>query len=237
MTLARTPMLALFALTALSTTAQAEEFALTANVELGSVSSYVWRGDRLTRDFSPTVQPYGELALETESSGTFTLGLWTSRSPAETDPMQEVDPYLSYTLPALGPVELKLGYAAYLYPGLEPVDAMHELSVEATFDLDIVVQPYVGVAVDPFRTEGAYAYGGLSWTRELGSAELEVKLNVGAAGYAGVPAGFQDATLSSAFSLPIGDDGLYLAANAAVAYSGRQDAVYPVAGLAVGFSR
>lgn len=61
--------------------------------------------------------------------------------------------------------------------------------------------------------------------------------NVGASDYAMQPADLQDITLTARGSYSVGDAGLYVAATAASAYSGRDQQVYPYIGLGLGLAK
>lgn len=217
--------------------AAAEEPEVHFTVEVTSVSSYVWRGDRLSSDgMRPLLQPYAEVAISAVGPGSLTVGLWSSSALAEASVAQELDPYVSYTVPA-GPLALEAGYAVYLLPEAEVVDSMHELSLQATTEWAFPVQLFLGVAVDPIRTEGWYGFGGATFAFAAGTVEFSTTLNLGGSDYAAVATSLQDITLSSRASYGFGDSGLYVAASAAAAYSGRAEELYPYAGLSVGISR
>jgi hypothetical protein len=206
-------------------------------VEVTSVSSYVWRGDRLSSDgMRPLLQPYAEVAISSVGPGSLTFGLWSSSALAEDSVAQELDPYVSYTVPA-GPLALKAGYAVYILPEADVVDSMHEFSLQATTEWEFPVKLYLGAAVDPIRTEGWYGFGGATLAFAAGPVNFSTALNVGGSDYAAVATSLQDVTLSSRASYGLGDSGMYVAASAAAAYSGRAEELYPYAGLSFGISR
>jgi hypothetical protein len=225
------------AATAVAGVAQADDMKVGYTVELASVSSYVWRGDRLsTGAVEPLVQPYGEVRISGVGGGTISAGLWTSRALTEDEAGQEIDPYLAYTRVA-GPLQARAGYAVYLLPALDPVDVMHELSLQLDLIGVLPVTPYAGVAVDPIRTDGGYAYGGVAYSVARGPLTLTAKLNVGASDYAANDPSLQDVTVSGTGSWAINEHGVYAAATIADAWSGRAEENYPYAGVSVGIAR
>ncbi len=221
-----------------SSVAAADDIDVRYTVEAASVSSYVWRGDLLSADqVAPAIQPYGELdiGIPALANGTLALGLWTSRNVTDTA-AQEIDPYAAYTIP-VGPTAVRVGYAAYVLPSAEPKDTMHELSLQVTATRWEAFAPFAGVAVDPIRTKGAYAFAGASYTQAVGAGSLVGTVNVGASRYEMLPADLQDVTATARGSYPVGSAGLYVAATAAAGYSGRSGEVHPYGGLSVGLSR
>jgi hypothetical protein len=217
--------------------ATADDLDVGYTVELASVSSYVWRGDRLsTGTVEPLVQPYGEVRLTGVGRGTVTAGLWTSRALTEGEAGQEIDPYLAYTT-QVGPLQARAGYAVYLLPALDPVDVMHELSLQLDLIGVLPVTPYAGVAVDPIRSDGVYGYGGVTYGVARGALSLTAKLNVGASDYAVNEPSLQDITVSGTGSWAINEHGVYASATIGDAWSGRADENYPYAGVSVGIAR
>lgn len=217
--------------------AQADDMAVGYTVELASVSSYVWRGDRLsTGSVEPLVQPYGEVRVSGVGGGTVTAGLWTSRALTEDEAGQEIDPYLAYTR-VVGPLQARAGYAVYLLPALEPVDTMHELSLQLDLIGVLPVTPYAGIAIDPVRTDGGYAYGGVTYSVSRGPLSLTAKLNVGASDYHMSDPSLQDVTVSGIGAWTLNEHGVYASATVADAWSGRAEENYPYAGVSVGIAR
>lgn len=211
---------------------------VTYTLEPATVSSYVWRGDRFSADgFDPAFQPFVEVEASRLGPGNLVLGVWTSRMFGP-DPGQEIDPYVTYTIEA-GFLALKPGYSVYLMPDAEPVDSMHEFSLQTSLVWDFPVAPYVAFAVDPIRADGYYASAGAIHEVELAPVELSTTLNVGASRYAALDYDFslQDVTLSTRGELPFGESGYYAALVAAGAWSGRAHRVYPYTGVSLGFSR
>lgn len=213
-----------------------EEAPISFSVEAAVASSYVWRGFLLsTKLLEPVFQPYAEVSFNQLGPGSLTAGVWMNKALTKEggldDSPLELDPYLAYTLP-FDPVELKLGYTAYLYPthddyGLDKFDGGHEFGVQGTFNLGIPVAPYVGVYVEPVRWKGVYAAAGLGHTLTAGSFELATTLNFGVGMYeyeAGdaddQDLGLQDITLSTKGTYSFGESGLYAAATLACAYAG-----------------
>jgi hypothetical protein len=220
-----------------STQAHADDMAVGYTLELASVSSYVWRGDRLsTGAVEPLVQPYGEVRITGVGGGTVTAGLWTSRALTEDEAGQEIDPYLAYVR-QVGPLQARASYAVYLLPALDPVDVMHELGLQLDLIGVLPVTPYVGVAIDPIRTDGGYAYGGVTYSVARGPLSLTAKLNVGASDYAANEPSLQDVTVSGTGSWALTEHGVYASATIGDAWSGRADENYPYAGVSVGIAR
>lgn len=224
----------------LSTTAagaaRADEITVTYLAELNFVSSYVWRGQRLSSDaMEPTAQPWGEVGLDSLGPGLLTVGVWTSRALTEERSNQEIDPYISYTIP-VGPLALKTGYIAYVIPSADPADSMHEFSLQAATTWQFPVSLVAGLAVDPIRTDGWYAFGGASHSFRLAGGSVDAMLNVGGSDYAGVDRSLQDVTGTARASHPLGGSGAYVALTASSAWSGREETLYYFAGLGVGLT-
>lgn len=227
----------LFVAAGLAGPAFADEPEFHFTVEVTSVSSYVWRGDQLSSDgMRPLIQPYAEVSLSAAGPGTLAVGMYSSSALAEDSVGQELDPYIAYTVPA-GPFALKAGYMAYLLPQADVVDSMHEFSLQATTEWELPVKLFFGAAVDPIRTEGWYAFGGATYAFSAGPVSISTALNVGGSDYAALTSSLQDVTLSSRAAYAFGDSGVYVAASAAAAYSGRAEEIHPYAGLSVGISR
>jgi hypothetical protein len=134
-------------------------------------------------------------------------------------------------------VALKPGYALYVMPTADTVDAMHEFSLQSSLVWDFPVTPYVAMAVDPIRAHGFYASAGATHELELPAATVATTLNFGASRYSELSYSLQDITLSTRGQLPFGSSGYYGALVAAGAWSGRAQRLYPYTGLSVGFSR
>jgi hypothetical protein len=201
------------------------------------VSSYVWRGDRLSTDaMEPLAQPYAEVGLDSLGPGAMAVGVWTSRALTEEAANQEIDPYITYAIP-VGPLALKAGYIVYMGPSARPVDMMHELSLQATTAWEFPVSLVAGLAVDPIRTDGWYAFGGASHSFGLGDGSVATSLNVGGSEYAGLDRSLQDVTATARASQPIAASGAYVALTVSSAWSGRDERFYSFAGLGVGVSR
>lgn len=212
-----------------------ESTQLSYTLEPATVSSYVWRGDRFSSDdFEPALQPYVELEASKLGPGDLVAGVWTSRMLGP-DPGQEIDPYLNYTV-ELGWLALKPGYALYMLPSAETVDAMHEFSLQSSLVWAFPITPYVAVALDPIRSKGFYASAGATHELQLAPATLVTTLNFGASHYNELSSSLQDITLSSRGQLPFGSSGYYGALVAASAWSGRAQRLYPYTGLSLGFS-
>ncbi len=236
-----------------------EEAPISFTVEAAVASSYVWRGFLLsTKLFKPVFQPYAEVSFNQLGPGALAVGVWMNKALTKEagldDSPLELDPYLAYTLP-VDPVELKLGYTAYLYPthddyGLEKLDGGHEFMAQGTFDLGVPVAPYVGVYVEPVRWKGVYAAAGVGHTLEAGSFELATTLTFGVGMYKFEDGpdddqdfGLQDITLSTKGTYSFGESGLYTAATLACAYTGIEQydedgnkrKLLPYGLLAVGF--
>lgn len=217
----------------------AAETALHYTLEATSVSSYVWRGSLLSADrAAPAVQPYGELDVDVPALHDVRVaaGVWTSRRVTGDDAAQEIDPYLWLQLP-LGDVAIRAGYTVYVLPDLEPKDAMHELLGQVTWNATPRLAAIAGVAVDPVRTKGWYGFAGAAYTRTVGKTTLTMTGNVGASDYAMQPADLQDVTLTARGAYALGDAGVYVALTAAAAYSGRDQQLYPYAGLGLGIAK
>ncbi|MBI3204579.1 MAG: hypothetical protein HYZ29_23795 [Myxococcales bacterium] len=236
-----------------------EEPPISFTVEAAVATSYVWRGFLLsTKLMKPVFQPYAEVSVNQLGPGALAVGVWMNKALTKEagldDSPLELDPYLAYTLP-VGPVELKLGYTAYLYPthddyGLEKLDGGHEFGVQGTFDLGLPISPYACVFVEPVRWKGVYAAAGVNHTLEAGAFELATTLNFGVGMYKYEDGadddqdfGLQDITLSTKGTYSFGESGLYAAATLAAAYpgveqldeDGNKRKLLPYGLLAVGF--
>lgn len=217
--------------------ARADDISFTYSAELTFVTSYVWRGQRLSTDaMEPLAQPFVELGLDPLGPGTLTAGVWSSRALTEKEANQEFDAYISYAVP-VGPLALKGGYIVYVLPSEDPADAMHEFSLQAATRWELPVTLAAGLAVDPIRTDGWYAFGGASHSFGLAGGSLDTSLNVGGSDYAGMDRSLQDVTATARASHPIGGSGAYVAMTASSAWSGRDEELYYFAGLGVGVTR
>lgn len=219
----------------LVTAAAAEPVATDYAIDVTVVSSYVWRGDRVTASaLAPATQPYAEVGFSPVAGGRLAVGAWTSALVTADAPAYELDPYLTYAAP-WGPAKITAGYAVYLVAASRPIDTMHEASLQAELG-DLAVVPSIGVAVDVVRTDGWYAWAALAHQVQLGPVTIATRLEVGGSDYAALGAGFQHATASSRLSHPFGR-GFYVAATGALAYSGRSGQLSPTLAVGVGVSR
>jgi hypothetical protein len=226
----------IFTSTVASASARAGETTFTYSAELTFVSSYVWRGQRFSTDaVEPLAQPYVEVGADPLGPGTLAVGLWTSRALTEDQANQELDPYASYAV-AAGPLVLKASYAVYMTMNASPVDTMHEIALQATSAWELPVTLMAGVAVDPIRTDGWYAFGGAKRSFAVGDGAVEASLNVGGSDYAGIDLSLQDVTATARASYPVGS-GAYLALSGSSTWSGRDHTSYHFAGLGVGVTR
>jgi hypothetical protein len=214
----------------------ADELAVGYTFELATYSSHVSRGDRLTTTSTEGVlQPFAEVRVANLGPGTLMGGVWSNQTLTE-NAGNEIDPYVAYAA-AVGPVTLRGGYQVYVVPMAVHIDSVHELSLQADLGDVLPVVPYLGVAVDPIRTDGVYGYGGVVHNAERGRFRLCSRLNLGASDYAALEPSLQDLTLSATGSLQLDESGLYASATLASAWSGRASEHFPYAGLSVGIAR
>jgi hypothetical protein len=111
---------------------------------------------------------------------------------------------------------------------------MHELGLQVRKDGPTM--PFAGVAVDPIRTKGYYAYAGVQHDEPVGKATVRGRLNVGASAYDMMPASLQDVTAQLTGIYPLGG-GAYVSASGFAAYAGRDQKVYPWMAVSVGVAR
>lgn len=216
--------------------AGAQELDVSYTVEMASNLSYVFRGDRVSaQSIEPVMQPFGEVSVKASEALVLGGGVWISRAIGAEEPAQEIDPYLIAIL-TLPSVELKGSYTLTM-TDTDPVDSMHELTLQVSLLAGLPVTPFVAVAADPIRTMGAYAWAGAAHEVELGPVTLGTTLSAGISQYEGIDLGVQDVTLQSRADVALADTGLYLAFSGALAYSGRSAELHPTAGVGVGFSR
>ena len=194
-------------------------------VEVLTASSYVWRGDLYSEDlFDPNFQSLAEIKAGPLSAGF--LGYFPTKGNAH-----EIDPRIGYTVYPTKQLELKTGYTAYVL--LDPVDDyMHEFSLDISAYNSRLIYPIAGIAVDPIKTNGAYAYSGLA--SSFGKIPtVGIKLTGGISGYDGVELGAQDLTLNSTVYVPLGKT-FTIGVVGALSYAVRTDDVNPWAGIALG---
>lgn len=201
------------------------------SAEVLVASSYVWRGDLYSEDlFDPNVQPYADLTLNELGPGYLTASVWAFLPT--TGGAFEVDPAVAYGVSLGDALDLELGYTVYV--ALNPVeDYMHEVFLDLTVTAGLPVNPIAGVAVDPVRTLGAYAYAGAAFSVEGERLGLEAQATAGLSGAEGVEVGFQDITVTAIGSVFLTET-FYASLVAGFGYAARTQDANPWGGLAFG---
>ena len=188
-------------------------------VDLGLMTSYVWRGLSLTN--KPVAQPalYVSFPL---GNASVTAGVWSSIDLGKYDDLAddislsggssglnlaEVEPYAEASLP-VGKATVTAGVVGYVYPnsddapgiGLRTSDA-NTLEVYGKLGLDVPLSPELSIYYDIDKIKGAYIEGGVSYSLP---ASEQVAIDLGAvAGFnAGRAGGDDPAELANYF-----DDG------------------------------
>ncbi|MBN1625052.1 MAG: hypothetical protein JW944_00895 [Deltaproteobacteria bacterium] len=198
-----------------SANAFAEEEAPTASADLGLVSTYMWRGWKLSED-KIVVQP--SMSISHKGLG---FNAWSSLSsdPSSGDSASETDFTVSYDTNA-GPLGIGIGYIYYdleqAAPGIEDdfVEDSQEFYLSASYDT--ILAPSLTLYRDFISFPGYYISLGLGHSIEIAdSINLDFS---GAFGYYMVDddSGLQDGLLSASISIPVTE---YISLSPSVSYS------------------
>lgn len=184
----------------------AEDEAPTASGDLAFVSTYMWRGYKLSED-KIVVQP--SMSIGYKGLG---LNAWSSLSsdPDSGDSASETDFTVSYDTSA-GPLGIGMGY---IYYGLDSAEDTQEFYLSASYDT--ILAPSVTVYKDFITFPGYYISLGLSHSIEM-SESIALDLS-GAFGYYMVDddSGLQDGLLSASVSIPLTD---YISLSPSLSYA------------------
>lgn len=209
-------MISLMIFLMVSTNAFAEEDAPAASGDLALVSTYMWRGYKLSED-KIVVQP--SMSICYKGLG---LNAWSSLSsdPDSGDSASETDFTVSYDTSA-GPLGIGMGY---IYYGLDSADDTQELYLSASYDT--ILAPSLTIYRDFISFPGYYISLGLGHSIEM-SKSIALDLS-GAFGYYMVDgdSGLQDGLLSVSMSIPITE---YISLSPSVSYA------FPLSGDAEDF--
>jgi len=241
--LSATFMMGLAAPLTVSTAAMANDVSYSVGVDY--VTEYVFRGVSLA---DQAIQPYAEASF-----GNFTAGVWASLSEGTGSAAagDEVDLYVSYSLPVEGPVSFDTGLTYYHYPqggGLFETDGgsagTYEVSLSAGFDapLEPSLTAFYDLTLEAFTLEG-----GLSKSVPVTDAVgLDLGLTAGLVDGDGFS--YEYGSLSAAFSTALGEAAsAYVGGNLAlssdrtlnfddlIAGGGRKDNVWFGVGVSTGF--
>lgn len=153
----------------------AEEEKPTANLTVGALSQYVWRGFAYTKD-SIVVQPSATVGYKG-----FAVNLWGNldtdrwnRSGEDSNNWTETDMTLSYDW-AMGPVNFSTGY---IYYALDAATDSQEVFLSAT--LDTLLKPTLKIYRDIDHFAGWYATLGVSHSLPVtGDLALDFGAQVG----------------------------------------------------------